>query len=63
MDSLSKIRNDIQKINLDNMLLIPQKLEDLLMSQIINQFPDLLLIKDIMKTIFGHEFQFEFEHK
>jgi hypothetical protein len=62
-DSLSKIKNDIQRINLDNMLMMPKKLDDLLMAQTFSLFPDLLLIKEIMSTILEDEFVFGFEHK
>jgi hypothetical protein len=62
-DSLSTIRGDIRKINLENVLTMPKKLDDLLMAQTFNLFPDLVLIKEIMNTIFGHEYAFEFERK
>jgi hypothetical protein len=60
-DSLTKIRNDIQKIDLNNMLLMPKKLDNLLKAQKFKLFPELLLIKEIMKTIFDDEFKFDFE--
>ena len=62
-DSLSIIQNDIQKINLDNMLIMPKKLDDLLMAQIFNIFPDLWRINEMMNTIFGHKYAFEFERR